>query len=730
MDIKIYGYKEIRIIGLLLFAIIGFGHQALASIDDTCSPRWKLTHHDYDACSNMAMVTPSNDTRINLLLLLADLRASGNTASVGVATNFAGSSSISPLFDWATLAARMGPEASSSELKKDGIYREEEPTKCPDTLPSGDPFVIAVQAEAELTAEERNALRAARKAMQSGCPDDAAVVAFANVDNATRTGSGKAFALYLQGASQFWHDDYDRSAATFTTLSTSKSAWLKESAVYMLGRILIKRAQVGAFDEYGSMKKDWRADPRAIDDAETALDHYLNLYPQGAYAKSARGLKRRGYWLAGDSEKLEEEYGSLLLQSPKDRNISDIDLVQEIDNKLITFPYSPHTTTVTSLQTLLEGTRNPLLLAVLDLYGMRTSQTAETDRGNKPVTLDDLQRQKQFFAGQKALYEYLLAVHSFYVDNKPADVLRIIPDAARQTSFSYLQFSRQMLRGLALETVKDRNTLGFWQQMLPGSRAPDQRAAVEFAIAYHQERAGELQNVFAANSPVRYHYLREVLLTYVADARLLRQQATDTTIPIHERNLALFLLLYKEATRGDAAYFLKDLSMVPANASNEGFVILDYNDALQTIPLGIFISKPKNNGFGCPELRITEEMLSRDAENPTARLCLADFTRLHQGSVSMLDYPPASDELGGTKSLFAGANFVRMNTYIAVVANPKASANDKAYALYRSIYCYAPSGANDCGGPDVPVAQRKAWFLTLKRDYADSAWAKELKYFW
>jgi hypothetical protein len=30
----------------------------------------------------------------------------------------------------------------------------------------------------------------------------------------------------------------------------------------------------------------------------------------------------------------------------------------------------------------------------------------------------------------------------------------------------------------------------------------------------------------------------------------------------------------------------------------------------------------------------------------------------------------------------------------------------------------------------VPVAQRKAWFLRLKREYPSSRWAQELKYYW
>ncbi len=48
------------------------------------------------------------------------------------------------------------------------------------------------------------------------------------------------------------------------------------------------------------------------------------------------------------------------------------------------------------------------------------------------------------------------------------------------------------------------------------------------------------------------------------------------------------------------------------------------------------------------------------------------------------------------------------------MANTHAPADDRAYALYRAINCYAPSGYNECGSADVPKSTRKQWFNTLK----------------
>jgi hypothetical protein len=464
------------------------------------------------------------------------------------------------------------------------------------------------------------------------------------------------------------------------------------------------------------------------------------VYPKGVYAQSARGLKRRGYWLAKDVARLEAEYGALLLMAPEERNISDVDLVQEIDNK-ITTPPSFGVSDNSLDGDMMKPAQNPLLLAMLDLMDMRTYETTKNRvEGGGTLSLAELQRQKPCFASQMPLYEYLLAVHAFYVENKPAEVLRLLPDAARQDSFSYVQFSRQVLRGMALEAMKDRNALGFWMQMLPGAQAAYQRPALELAIAYHQERAGQVRAVFAADSPVRYPYLRYVLLANVADADLLRTQAINTRTPQRERDIALFTLLYKEATRGDSAQFLKDVALVPANAATTGYYsLIDITDQYVTpgqtappspIPLGIFLHGKTPSNFNCPGLPATEQQLVQDANNPTAQLCVADFVRLNDAVTYLGSVKIPADELGGTPSLFPGGTFVRMDTYKAVLANAKSSKNDKAYALFRAVNCYAPSGNNDCGGSDVPKTQRKTWFTTLKRDYADTRWAKELQYYW
>lgn len=72
----------------------------------------------------------------------------------------------------------------------------------------------------------------------------------------------------------------------------------------------------------------------------------------------------------------------------------------------------------------------------------------------------------------------------------------------------------------------------------------------------------------------------------------------------------------------------------------------------------------------------------------------------------------------------------RLALYRQVIADKQAPAEERSYALYRAINCYATSGYNHCGDEDLPKEERKRWFMTLKKQYAKSPWAQQLKYYW
>ena len=685
-----------RICALLAAAFLALAWQApaAASGDYGCSPSWKLKHRDMSGCDDMAVLGPANDTRVNLSLLLLDRRGGRPRGTPPALAPTA-------LFDWRSFSAQAfpGPEQATTIS-----YAEGEGSRCRSNDSGIAAFAAAVNGTPQVPEEERQALIAARRAFKPSCTEGSGEAPIA-MDGRIRSAMGKAFAVYLRGASAFYAGDYDAAAASFAALRSVGQPWLKETASYMIGRIEVNRAQIDAFDDYGYPKGAAQADRKALADAEAGLRAYLRSYPGGLYAASARGLLRRVYWLGGDTDRLTSAYVEALGQAGG--NVGD--LADEIDNKL--------------LPGLIAAKPNdPILLAVLDLQRMREGAVS-------PITRAEIEAQRPHFSGDAALFDYLLAAYAWFVEDKPDAVLKLIPDAARQKNFSYLQFSRQMLRGAALDALGDRNARGFWLEMISGTTQPFQRPAAELALALHDERNGKLDGLFDAASPVRTPAIREILLTKVAGPALLRRQAKDSAAPRHERDVALFVLLYKNLTRGAYRDFVADEALVPAGGSTDGS-IYDLVGGEQP-PIGIFSQNKSVGDYDCPALKAVARQLAAEPRNATALLCLADFMRVTGFDDYALDQATPGDELGGTASRFAGpAYFSRLDLYRAIIADAKAPAPDKAYALYRAINCYATSGNNSCGSAGVPIAQRKAWFQRLKKDYPASRWAQELRYYW
>jgi hypothetical protein len=264
--------------------------------------------------------------------------------------------------------------------------------------------------------------------------------------------------------------------------------------------------------------------------------------------------------------------------------------------------------------------------------------------------------------------------------------------------------------------------------LLAASAQPLQRPAVELALALHDERAGALDTAFAADSKITNPSIREILLRNVADATLVRRQAKDASLPQHERDVALYVLLYKEVSRGHYADFVKDVALVRADAPTEG-----YTGGLSTTeppPLGVFTQTQTLGDYNCGPLKETAAKLAKDQKAPKAQLCLADFMRANGFDQNTFDTQPAAEELGGTPSLFKGGPYARLDVYRSLIDSPKTPAEDKAYALYRAVRCYAPAQINSCGGEDVEQPERKAWFQQLKKHYPKSRWAKALEGYW
>ncbi|MGY2362527.1 outer membrane assembly lipoprotein YfiO [Pseudomonas azotoformans] len=714
---------------LALALLAGITQQAQASSDDSCYPDWRVSRDSLDSCSNVPFLSPGNDSRVNLRLLLADKKAEPLTPNALSEDDLSQGFGLVPfpVYRLAPIPATNDepdnkPDNSRTAeldtlLKPLGIQRDEyesageafltgEGSRCRSNDDDSATAFISQVIKADMPAAERELLVKARLQLLKACSWEGQVVDAQQI----QSHDGQLFRTYLQAAADFYSGRFGDAERGFAAASISQVPWLKETALYMTARTSLNQAQAEAFDEYGMPQLE-HVDKSALSDAEEGFLGYLKTYPQGDYLASARGLLRRVYWLAGDNTKLAEAFGWAMTEATDaQRNVSVDDLVEEADLKLLM---------VNS-----ETVSTPMIQFVSDLMVMRGGDQPALSRA-------DLEKQKAAFAGAPQLYDYLLAVSALYTEHQPDAALKQLPQSV-PSSLNYFAFSQQTLRALALEAKQDwKGAEALWLQLLPLAKLPLQRDQLELALAMNYERSGQLAKVFASDSPISAKPVRYILLRNVAGPELLRQQIAGASDPL-ERQTAQFVLLYKDLLRGQYATFADDLKQLPASAPEDklGTSLGYVYSASQTLKLFQWNGDKAESGYACPSITQIAATLQADAKNPQGLNCLGEFI-LRNGLDGMpLEQARAAGSLGSSASDFKGETFSRLDGYKQVIGNAKAPKNDKAYALFRAINCYGPSGYNSCGGVDVEPAVRKAWFRQLKTSYADTQWGKSLQYYW
>lgn len=701
------------LLGALALSTVGLGGTLWACADSSCTPSWRMASAEYD-CGGRAAISPGNDTRINMLWLMRSLNPEDEPRASAVPDvnnpQFGHS-----FMTWPGLRGALWPQQSQGSQAS--ASQTADALGCEASSGGIPTFNVALDAEPALSEPERALLRRLR--LQVGCGETSWD------DKAVSSKAGSEYVAYLKAADAFYKGDWAAARIGFAALTRAHTQWVAETAKYMPIRIGLRAAIAPAVTEYGDFAGPDKTDRAAVAQADAAISAYLKAYPKGRYRVSAVGLKRRVAWLSGDWATLAQSY-ERLLATTAGGNETAADLAEEIDIKLLER---------SDAFTILGNQKDmPLLLAIMDLKRMR-----QRNGEAAPLSASELAAQEEHFQAHSDLYGLLQASRAYYAGEEPKTILALLPDAARQSRFTPLAFSRQTLRGMALSKLHDPNEVGFWRDLLGGASPLYQRQLAELGVAIRWQRDGRLDQIFAPGSPITDSPTRSILLQTVATPTILRASARDASRPSRERDVARFTLLYKDLTRGSFGDFAADLALVPTSASADSGL---WDFAQQdVIPVGLFQKGRWSDGFACPTIAQTAAALARSPGNAKARLCLGDFYRLNGfDGFSLFKAEDDKSTLGSGPDGFPGRLQSRGDIYTQVIADRTAAAEDRAYALYRAVMCYAPSGYNGCSGPyqsyqemeaaQAPEAERKAWFKELKTRYPNSRWAKALRYYW
>ncbi|MDX5630873.1 MULTISPECIES: hypothetical protein [unclassified Brenneria] len=573
-------------------------------------------------------------------------------------------------------------------------------------------FFDVLLADQTLTDVQRTSLALARLIILS--PDYSPSSLSSELDRLPDEGHAGELKRYLIDTQAFYQGEFRLANNGFQALTQAGQAWVAETSGYMLIRVAINAAMQSALDEY-NMFDAAKADKNWASSAIQRIDDYLKQYPRGLYAESAQGLYRRAYWILGDLNALPKIYQQVLDRTD---NAGDLQaLSDEIDDKLLereTFTAAPD---------------SPLLALVQDLKRLRATR----DGGGRfpALSAEELATQQDLFerAGMQNEFHYLQTAWQFYRQKDYAAVVNGVAPTHERDLTDTTRFSLQVLRGQALEHLARWDEAEMhWRRLLSLETGYTQQQYLQLALAETLAKAGHPEKIFTADSPVKNLRFRSAVLKVSADADLLRQQ-TGPQQTHEERAIALHTLLTKSLTHADYAGYLQDSARRKDIPPLENAENMDWS--LDSLAVFDWDGGDTEAGYQCPALQSVVSTLNQRPNDARAINCLGEFF-LRTGDIVGFDWGESNmlDELINAPTQFKGPEYNRLDGYLRVIADPAAPPEDKSYALYRAVYCYAPSGFNDCGEQDISKATRKAWFTQLKTEFKGSLWANKLKYYW
>ena len=672
-----------------------------AGVEDICNPDFSMQGKVYSDCSNLPVFVPANDNHSNMILLLSDLGLAKIKPYQGD-LNLWDSTYATVPFDSTTLTSMAENKITNNRTQfkeTEGYYDE----RCA-TLVSGQiSFIEQVKNNKNLSAQEKQSLIAERKKI-SECDHK---IPLLSVDPQWST-TARQYASYLNATIAFYNTNFSTATKIYSVLSTVDDAWLKETSQYMLIRSSLNMAYATGTNQYGDVDLD-KINQNLLKQFLDNITSYLKIYPNGQYAASARGYMRRGFWLTGRQDLLINEI-VWQIQNPQSKyyNLEINQIPAEIDRRVFGSQYFN-----------VKHLKDPFSLATYDLMQMRES-SSEND---KPITWAQLSAQKDIFKNHAELFQYLQAVHLFYVQNKTQEALTYLPKDISSAN-NYLQLSQVFLKGQILEKNNPAQAEQYWLQWLSKSKNNYQRGLFETALSNHLNSKQEVNAFIGKNPTIKQINLQKRFIISKANEASLQKIIQSNEANLDQKQAAIYTLLDKSLAHKNYALFNQYYKYLPKDAaqykSYEGAEKLKNKP-----PFADFIwnGSTITTQLKCSDLATLTGQLEKSPSDPLLNICMGEYVRSpHYGLPYQLN---EENDL----SSFQGKPFTRGEVYKRLIkSGPKGDL--QAYALYRAIMCYSPSGINDCADQEVAKSVRKQWYDQIKSDYPNTTWAKSLKYYW
>lgn len=734
------------ILTALTTSLMGLSVSANAGGGEYCSSNFSLDNRTYSECQiNFPTLDTGNDTQTNLYLLLADKGLVNfdlhNTLGSDSYHYYDFPLNLRTLKQTAVNEVK-NPSQNFLEPSKKSHYAE----YCNSFYTGKAALEEALKLDNTLSSKERLQLMQFRQAIQSECTDsfDRDISSSKDTPTFPLTWSVHAqpYADYIMATQLFYlgkKSDFDSAHNLYSALTSLKAsnntglAWLVDTASYMLIRTGINRIYQQGMGNY--RYKSETVDPRLFSSTQKAINAYLSRFKKGRYTASARGLQRRLYWLAEQQEQLIDEIEWQINHTNSRMFNLDSRLLPEEIEKRVFFADFDEPFDINDLN-------DPVLLTSFALYRLRSADSFNAPR---PLTLTELEGLKPKFKDHMDLYQYLIATYYFVQENNAKLAIKHLPTTVPTGEMSYTKFSQYALKAKALQKIGNINEANaLWHRLHQLPKQPFQNAVTELALALQADQTNDYRTLFGHNPDIQSQALKMRVIKYSADPALLTQiadnHASTDTIGAEAR----YALLAKSLIHGRYNDYLTYQQRYLPKDAQKYLGLESKDEALEHLPTFNTFNwqgKQISPTLKCQNLAKTVTRLSQNPQDRLQKLCLTEFMYDTDLTGYLEDYDKSYHVsydidsgyrypyLGDIPSRFEGQELSRLNLYQSIFTSNQED-ELSAYALHRAIGCFASSGNNNCGGDDVDLPIRKAWFKRLKSDFSHTTWAQNQKYYW